>query len=202
MIREQRIERLRKLGVLSKDHPVSPRFPGVPAWETLPNEKIPPSPDVVGERYQVLSRMITDEEPLIIISNLHACLQRLIDPNQFLDRYLCLRKGEAFSFDRLIERLTVMGYQRCPVAADKGEFAVRGGIIDVFPVSSADPYRIEFWGDEVESIRLYDPIGQKTIKPIENIDIPPAQEMELIEKNPNLSTILDYLDNNAVIIFE
>ena len=65
----------------------------------------------------------------------------------------------------MVEHLLKMGYQRRPVASEKGEFAVRGGIVDFFPVSSPDPFRIEFWGDEIESLRVYDPIGQKSVSP-------------------------------------
>ena len=96
-----------------------------------------------------------------------------------------------------------MGYQRRPVAADKGEFAVRGGIIDIFPVSSPDPFRIEFWGDDIESIRIYDPIGQKWIQcPAETLEITPARELEFLSKESHLSTILDYLGPNTIIMFD
>ena len=169
-----------------------------PAWETLPTEKIPPSPDIVGERYQVLSSL--EKEPLIIISSLQACLQKLIPPDQFKNLYQEIRVGAAVGFDDLIERLNTMGYVRTPVAADKGEYAVRGGIIDVFPVSSPDPFRIEFWGDQVESLRLYDPIGQKSIKQVDTVKITPGQEMELL--SDKMSTILDYLGPNTIVIFD
>lgn len=173
-----------------------------PAWETLPNENLPPSPDIVGERYQVLNGIVKGSQPHIIISNLHACLQRLIPPKQFNQLYLSLNVGDSFSYDTLIENLTKMGYQRCPVAADKGEFAVRGGIIDVFPVSSPDPFRIEFWGDDIESLRNYDPIGQKSIGKVEHIEITPAQEMELLGQEKHLNTIIDYLGEDTIVIFD
>ncbi|MFQ5729300.1 MAG: transcription-repair coupling factor, partial [Waddliaceae bacterium] len=130
-----------------------------PAWETLPNENIPPSPDIVGERYQVLNAIVENSVPHIIISNPQACLQKLIPPKRFHGLYLSLKVGDTKPFDTLIENLLAMGYRRCPVAADKGELAVRGGIVDVFPVASPDPFRIEFWGDDIESLRSYDPIG-------------------------------------------
>ncbi|NGX41858.1 MAG: Transcription-repair-coupling factor [Chlamydiae bacterium] len=173
-----------------------------PAWETLPTEKIPPSPDIVGERYQVLSAIVEKSQPQIIISSLHACLQKLIPPKKFNVLYLTLKVGATLPYDTLIERLNNMGYQRCPVAADKGEFAVRGGIIDIFPVSSPEPIRIEFWGDDIESLRTFDPIGQKSITPLDHAEITPAQEMEFLGGEDSLSTILDYLGNNALVIFD
>lgn len=173
-----------------------------PAWETLPSENISPSPDTVGERYKVLREISTTQKPHIIISGLQACLQTLIPPQNFQSLYLTLHKGQTYSFNGLIERLNEMGYQRVPVAADKGEYAVRGGIIDVFPVASPDPFRIEFWGDEIESLRIFDPIGQRSVKPVEQIEVTPAQEMELLNKSSHVSTILDYLGPHTIVIFD
>lgn len=173
-----------------------------PAWETLPSENIAPSPDIVGDRYKVLKEVAESSQPYIIISNLQACLQKLIPPQQFSHLYLSLKLGDTISFERLTLQLSEMGYARMPTAGEKGEFAVRGGIIDIFPVSSPDPYRLEFWGDEIESLRIYDPIGQKSVKSIDHIDITPAQELELIRNSPQLSTILDYLGSNTLVIFD
>jgi transcription-repair coupling factor (superfamily II helicase) len=173
-----------------------------PSWETLPSENIPPSPDIVGERYQVLRQIASKSQPYIILSNLQACLQRLIPPQAFDVLYLTLKRGDKIPFDTLIERLLEMGYQRRPIAADKGEFAVRGGIIDIFPVSSPDPYRLEFWGDELDSLRIYDPIGQKSVKVMEEVQIPPAQELELVSKKTGHVSILDYLGPDTIVIFD
>jgi len=173
-----------------------------PAWETLPSENIPPSPDTVGERYKVLQELVSTKTPHIVISGLQACLQSLIPPQSFTSLYLTLKKGSTFPFDQLIQRLNDMGYARVPVTSDKGEFSVRGGIIDVFPVASPDPYRIEFWGDEIESLRIFDPIGQRSVKPLEQIEITPAQEMELLQKSSHVCTILDYLGPKTIVIFD
>lgn len=173
-----------------------------PAWETLPSESIAPSPDIVGERYQLLQRLVSTSNPCIIVSNLQACLQRLLPPKTFSRLYVSLQVGQEISFEELIGKLTSMGYQKCSVASDKGEFAIRGGIIDIFPVSVPDPYRIEFWGDEIESIRLYDPIGQKSVRRVESVQITPAQELELLKSQPELSTLLDYLGKDVIVIFD
>lgn len=173
-----------------------------PAWETLPTDNIPPSPDIVGERYKVLEKIRTSPEPLIILSSLQACLQKLIPAAQFSDLHLHLKVGEEPGFDALISRLEKMGYQRRPVAADKGEFAVRGGILDVFPVSSPDPFRIEFWGDEISSLRTYDPIGQKSVEKTNEVRITPAQELEFINQTSDLCTILDYLGPQTIVVFD
>ncbi|MGZ3733105.1 MAG: transcription-repair coupling factor, partial [Parachlamydiaceae bacterium] len=173
-----------------------------PAWETLPSESIAPSPDIVGERYQLLQRLVTSSNPCIVISNLQACLQRLLPPQTFTHLHLSLQIGQEIPFDELSRQLTAMGYQKCSVASDKGEFAVRGGIIDIFPVSTPDPYRIEFWGDEIESIRIYDPIGQKSVRKVESVQLTPGQELELLKNQPKLSTLIDYLGKELIVIFD
>ncbi len=173
-----------------------------PAWETLPSEKISPSPDIVGERYQALRGILAAEQPGIILTSLQACLQKLLPPASFTQLNINLKVGESFEYQVLIDKLIEMGYQRRSLASDKGEFAVRGGIIDVFPVSSPDPYRIEFWGDEIESIRIYDPIGQKSVRQVEHIEMVPAQELELIQDRSKLCTLLDYLGPNTIVIFD
>lgn len=173
-----------------------------PAWETLPSENVAPSPDIVGDRYQVLSDLMTSKQPYIILSSLQACLQKLIPQEKFRELYLHLAVNQTHAFEDLITQLSKMGYQRCSVASDKGQFAVRGGIIDIFPVSSPDPYRLEFWDNELESLRIYDPIGQKSVRPVTEISITPAQEMELIGKATHLSTILDYLGPNTIVVYD
>ncbi len=173
-----------------------------PAWETLPTENIAPSPDIVGDRYQALNQIRSQNEPLIIISSLQAVLQKIIPKEKFKSLYLELKSGQAQSFETLKEKLQEMGYQRQNIASDKGQFAVRGGIIDVFPVTSPDPFRIEFFGDEIESIRIFDPIGQKSIKLVNSFSVTPAQELEMLSKEDNLSTILEYLGKETLVIFD
>ncbi len=173
-----------------------------PSWETLPSENIPPSPDIVGERYQILRELTQSARPHIILTGLQACLQKLISPAVFQELSLTLKQGQSPSFEQLIEKLLTMGYQRRAIASDKGEFAVRGGIIDVFPVSSPDPYRLEFWGDDLESLRIYDPIGQKSVRPVEQVDISPGVELELLDQQTLQASILDYLGPNTLVIFD
>lgn len=173
-----------------------------PAWETLPTENIPPSPDIVGERYKVLRSILAQKEPQIIISNLHSCLQRLIPPSKFNSLFISIKKGASHPYEGLIEQLIAMGYERRPVASDKGEFAVRGGIIDIYPVSSPDPFRIEFWGDEVESVRTFDPIGQKSVEEANEVEVTAAREMEFLQEELELCTLFDYLGEDTLLIID
>ncbi|MDP1834508.1 MAG: transcription-repair coupling factor [Chlamydiales bacterium] len=173
-----------------------------PAWETLPSEGIAPSPDIVGERYHALKNLLNARKPHLIISSLQACLQKLIKPSTFAELNITIRQGATLPFATLLVKLDAMGYQRRPTASDKGEYAVRGGIVDIFPVGSPDPYRIEFWGDDVESIRTYDPIGQKSTATAGKVEITPGQELELVDKTEELCSIVDYLGDKAIIIFD
>lgn len=173
-----------------------------PAWETLPSENIPPSPDIVGERYRVLERTQESKNPLIILTSVQALLQKMVMKPVFENLTLHLEVNKSIPFQELIEKLISMGYERRSVASDKGEFAVRGCIIDVFPVSYPDPYRIEFFGDDIESMRRYDPIGQKSIEKADSINLTPARELELLDKYEFQGTLFDYLGNNSLVVLD
>lgn len=173
-----------------------------PAWETLPNENVAPSPDIVGERYNVLQKLVSSSEPQIVVGSLQSCLQRLMSPQNFTSLYLSLAVGEEKPFNEVIDRFLKMGYKRLPQASDKGEFAVRGGLIDIFPVNQPEPIRIEFWGDEITTIRAFDPVSQRSIRSIEKISITPAQELEFVTEEKHPTTILDYLGDNVLLILD
>lgn len=173
-----------------------------PAWEALPSEEIPPSPDIVGERYRILRAIQEAKEPQLIVTNLHAALQNVLPPKRLEQLHLPLKVGNDVPFDLLPDHLAEMGYHRKAVAADKGEFAVRGGIIDIFPVNSPDPFRIEFFGDEIASIRTYDPLAQTSVKKIDHIVITPGEELELLAEEKELATIFDYLGPNTLLIYD
>lgn len=170
-----------------------------PAWETLPGEEIPPSPDILGKRFEALYSLMEKKGPSIVLCPLHSLLQKIV-PKETLSPLLSIwKKGTKISFDTLPEFLTELGFKRSPVVSDKGEFAIRGGILDLFPVSSADPYRIEFFGDEIDQIRLFDPVGQKSVGKAEKLFLSPAQELPLLQKAKRLVSIGDYLDSPIVL---
>lgn len=173
-----------------------------PAWETLPGEDIPPSLDIVGKRLQILAELANNSTPKVLICPLQACLQKLPPPHQIRQTCRHIRKGEEIPFSTFQEILLALGYQRSPLAADKGEFAVRGGIIDLFPLSATDPLRLEFFGDVIDSIRLYDPISQKSIGKQESFFLSPASETTLLDSTEHLSSLLDYIGQDAWIIFD
>lgn len=169
-----------------------------PAWETLPGEEIPPSPDIIGKRFEALDKLLHSKEPKIVLCPLPSLLQKILPKETTSKMVHRWKKGSKIAFDSLPERLVELGYTRSAVVSDKGEFAVRGGILDLFPVASSDPYRIEFFGDEIEEIRTFDPVGQKSIGKADEIFLCPAKEMPFLQKAPRLVSIADYLDDFAI----
>lgn len=172
-----------------------------PSWETLPGEEISPSPDLVGKRLQVLHALMTSTSPHVVLAPLQAVLQKLPLPKTLKPQTAIWKKGTSVSFSSIHELLSNLGYRRSPVVSDKGEYALRGGILDIFPPSSLDPYRVEFFGDDIEQVRTFDPVSQKSIAKIDEFLLPPASETALLQKDNILCTLLDYLGEETLIIF-
>ena len=152
-----------------------------PAWETLPHERLSPQPATVGRRLAVLDRLTHPDEheaPLLaIVAPVRAALQPM-DPNLAAQRPVTVTSSWT-GFDTLTDRLGALGYSRTPQVESRGEFAVRGGIVDVFPTAGDHAVRVEFWGDEVESLREFSVGDQRSTSPIEAVVIDPARELVL-----------------------
>lgn len=179
-----------------------PEIMEFPSWETLPGEEISPSPDIVGKRLLILHQLLTKKTPQVVVCPLQSILQKVPSP-AFLEP-LCrtLTKGQEIPFSELPSWLSQIGYRRSSVVADKGEFAIRGGIIDVYPVGSPDPYRIEFFGDEIDNIRTFDPVGQKSTSKASFVFISPAYEDALLKKDAEPTSLFSYLGSNTLVIFD
>ena len=173
-----------------------------PAWETLPGEDIPPSPDILGKRFEALHALIQRKTPAILLCPLQSLLQKTLPKASVAPHLSVWEKGTQIPFDDLPRRLTDLGYSRAPVVSDKGEFALRGGILDLFPVASADPYRIEWDGDAIEEIRTFDPVGQKTIGKVKNLFLSPAKELPLLREAARLAPIFEYLGDNPIFLWD
>lgn len=173
-----------------------------PAWETLPGEEIPPSFDLMGKRLEALHQITSSSTPKIIVSPLQAVLQRLPKQATLQPLILNWKKADQISFDTVPNVLNQLGYKRAPIVTNKGEYSLRGGIVDLFPSSSQDPYRIEFFADEIDQIRPFDPISQKSNGKVDSLLIPPASEMLLLQKEEGLATLLDYLGKDTLLIFD
>ncbi|MBI2811732.1 MAG: transcription-repair coupling factor, partial [Candidatus Melainabacteria bacterium] len=168
-------------------------------WE---GPKAAPSPDLVGKRLQVLHSLIDNPAPHVILAPLQAVLQKLPTKKNLKPLVQVWKKGKSLSFSELPEILGKLGYRRAPVVSDKAEFALRGGILDIFPLSSPDPFRIEFFGDEIDQIRTFDPVSQKSIHKVDEFFLPPASELSLLQKDTELCTLLDYLGKDTFVVFD
>jgi len=173
-----------------------------PSWETLPGEEILPSPDIVGARFDILHKLLTSSTPQIVLCPLQAILQKIPSPSTIKPLFLSLGKGDEIAFGTLEALLSSRGYKRKPVVSDKGEFTLRSGILDLFPVNSPDPFRIEFFGDVIDEIRIFDPISQKSIQKVDSLFICPADEMHLLKTEKKLSSLFDYLGNDTLLILD
>ncbi len=173
-----------------------------PSWETLPGEDIAPSSDISGRRLEILYGIAKSKKPVILHTEVSGLLQKTIPAKTLTSLCKILRKGEETPFEELLRLLEKLGYVRRPVATDKGEFAVRGGIIDIFPTSSFDPYRIDFFGNIIETIRTYDPIGQKSLSFVDSLFLCPASERDLIQQTKNTVPLLDYLGPDTLIVLD
>ncbi|MCH9612929.1 MAG: Transcription-repair-coupling factor [Chlamydiia bacterium] len=172
------------------------------AWETLIGEEIRPSFDIMGKRLDILHQLLVDPTPTICLAPLQSVLQKVPSKKAIEQQFWEWKVGDEVPFDDIPTLLVELGYTRVKLANDKGQFAVRGGIIDLFPVSATDPYRIEFFGDEIDTIRTYDPMGQLTTGSVEKVTLLPAEEYALLLADPNPATLLDYLGDDCLIIFD
>lgn len=173
----------------------------LPSWETLPSEGILPSPEIIGARFQALEKIKASHTPLIL-STIQGALQKVIEPIELSKIILKLTKGLKYSFQKLQEQLVELGYEKKSQVCDRGEFAVRGGIIDVLPVQLPYVVRLEFFGDTIESIRSVDQITQKSTGKLDSVDIVPAQEVELLDRSKRPAPLFEYLPKDLLIVLD
>ncbi|WP_306205969.1 transcription-repair coupling factor [Actinoplanes sp. RD1] len=178
-----------------------------PSWETLPHERLSPRSDTVGRRLAVLRRLAHPEagaEPLrVVVAPVRSLLQPQLKGLGDLEP-VELRPGGEAELEGVAQRLSDMAYARVDLVTKRGEFAVRGGILDVFPPTDEHPSRVEFWGDEVEEIRTFAVADQRTIDEVDRLWAPPCRELlltpqvraraaELSAAHPEIAEILDKL---------
>ena len=146
-----------------------------PAWEALPSEGISPGPEVVARRAEAAHRLEGSKGPFLMVTPVAAALQRIVPTLARPPRFV--ETGDQVAPDALAESLVARGYRRADLVMHRGEFAVRGGIVDVFPGSASRPVRAEFFGDEVERIREFSPATQVTTGPAGRVEIFPVREL-------------------------
>ncbi len=136
-----------------------------PAWETLPHERLSPSAEIVGRRLEVLGRIArwTSETPLVVTASVRGAIQPLAAGLTDIAPIELAMGGRGHDLGAVSLRLVELAYHRVDMVSRRGEFAVRGGILDVFPPTAPHPYRIEFFGDEVDQIRAFSVADQRSL---------------------------------------
>ena len=119
---------------------------------------------------------------LTVVTTIRAGLEKLQPLSEILDARISIRRDTETTLQDLVRKLTELGYRRADSVETAGEYAVRGGILDVFPISQDNPYRVEFWGDDIDDIKVFDVASQRSIEPAEELVIYPAVEVILSEK--------------------
>ena len=191
----------------------SPQF--YPAWEILPHEGKLPHADVISERLQALVALaqpsgISNLKSQIVVASVAALQQKTFPPGEIQNRTRTFERGGKIAPLDLIEWLEEQGYEPEAQVSQKGEIALRGGIVDVFPPTSPWPVRLEFFGDELESLREFDPLTQVSRGEIASVTLPPAGELGILkqkqneegrmENEPALATLLDYLPRETIFL--
>jgi transcription-repair coupling factor (superfamily II helicase) len=143
-----------------------------PSWETLPHERLSPGVDTVGARLTVLRRLAHPDDarlgpPLQVVVTAVRSLLQPMAPQLGLLEPVTLSVGAELEFEGVITRLVELAYTRVDMVGRRGEFAVRGGILDIFPPTAEHPVRVEFWGDEVSEMRMFSVADQRSIPEIE-----------------------------------
>ncbi|MGE5561126.1 MAG: transcription-repair coupling factor [Chloroflexota bacterium] len=155
-----------------------------PPLEVMPYEVIAASPELAAQRLAALVALTNSPRP-IVVAPVGAALRQLVPPEEFWLPTFTLKYGQRVELEDVIARLAVMGYDRVDMVEGRGQFSIRGGILDVFPLGGVQPFRIEFFGDEVDSIRLFDIATQRSLENRDEILITPAREFLLPSRGPD-----------------
>lgn len=153
-----------------------------PDWETLPYDQFSPHQDIISQRLYTLNRMAQLSDA-VIITSASTLMHRLCPPDYLNQFALMLKQGQKLDLTAFRNQLQQSGYHCVNKVLEHGEYALRGSIIDVYPMGSALPFRIELFDDEIESLRQFDTETQRTIKQLEQINVLPAREFPLNERS-------------------
>ncbi|MFC9259645.1 transcription-repair coupling factor [Streptomyces hydrogenans] len=188
-----------------------------PAWETLPHERLSPRSDTVGRRLAVLRRLAhpNPDDPAtgpvsVVVAPIRSVLQPQVKGLGDLEP-VALRSGRTADLGEVVEGLAAAAYARVELVEKRGEFAVRGGILDVFPPTEEHPLRVEFWGDDVEEIRYFKVADQRSLEVAEHgLWAPPCRELlltdevrgraaALAEEHPELGEMLNKIAEGIAV---
>jgi transcription-repair coupling factor (superfamily II helicase) len=153
-----------------------------PAWDCLPYDRVSPNAEIVARRLDVLSRLAHRvPDHAIVLTTVSAVLQRVPPRAELADATLSARVGEEIPQARLADFFTSNGYHRAGTVREPGEYAIRGGIVDVFPPGESEPLRLDFFGDELEAVRRFDAMTQRTTGNEDAILLRPVSEVPVTD---------------------
>ncbi|MFC5582970.1 transcription-repair coupling factor [Rhodanobacter terrae] len=152
-----------------------------PDWETLPYDVFSPHPEIVSQRIATLYQLPGVKRGVLVVP-VATLMQRIAPRSHITGSGLVLARRQKLDLLAEQRRLEASGYRHVPQVAEPGDFAVRGALLDIFPMGTAEPYRIELFDDEVESIRSFDPETQRSQQQVEKIELLPAREFPLTDE--------------------
>ena len=151
-----------------------------PDWETLPYDAFSPHPEIVSQRIATLYQLPGVKRGVLVVP-VATLMQRIAPLSHVTGSGLMLAKGQKLDLASEQRRLEASGYRHVPQVAEPGDFAVRGALLDIFPMGTAEPYRIELFDDEVDSIRSFDPETQRSQQQVDKIELLPAREFPVTD---------------------
>ena len=154
-----------------------------PAWDCLPYDRVSPNPEIAGRRMHLLARLASGTAPDLIITTVNAMLQRVPPRSALGQSSYAAGIGDRVDLQALQDFLAYNGYTRSQTVREHGEYAVRGGIVDLFPPSGDEPVRLDLFGDELEALRSFDPVTQRTTGKEQRIVLTPMSELLLDDES-------------------
>ncbi len=154
----------------------------LPAWDCLPYDRVSPSTQVIASRIEALNRIASVEkgdQSILVLTTANALLQRLVPSDVLVGQQFSMVPGNRVNMNKLVERLVGEGFDRTSTVRERGEFAIRGGILDLFVPGEEEPIRLDFFGDTLESIRSFDAVSQLTTGQLNSFSLQPMSEISL-----------------------
>ena len=153
-----------------------------PAWDCLPYDRVSPNGEITSRRIDTLTELAGAQAgPVFVLTTVNAVVQRVPPRKLFDGRVLAVGAGGKIGLDRLQSFFRNNGYTRTDTVREPGEFAIRGGIVDLYPSGAAQPVRLDFFGDQVESLRPFDPLTQRSTGKLDRLELKPVSEVLLDE---------------------
>ena len=154
-----------------------------PAWDCLPYDRVSPNPEIVGRRIHLLTRLAAGSAPGLVITTVNALLQRVPPRSTLKGSSYAAGIGDRVDLTALQSFLAHNGYNRAQTVREPGEYAVRGGIVDLFPPGNEEAVRLDLFGDELEALRSFDPVTQRTTGTEEALVLTPMSEFQLDDES-------------------